>query len=228
MIKKHKLANKPMPFVGGIPQSRVGSIVDYKALNNKALFNSIVTKPITEAGGTKPNMVVFQNFIETINLNAIISGNFAPPSKEGMARFEKLASDLLKMLETREFENHYQNLWHELHMARGATKNLKEKREAEPRAKSITSDLKIKICTHLSRWWYSHTKKKITGTYDNKPGAEPEYYNTQNIRMNPGAFFIQQVFGEYFGDRMNNKQIKDLIVATKKAHTPVKAVIIGD
>ena len=217
MIKKHKLANKPMPFVGGIPQSRVGSIVDYKALNNKALFNTIVTEPIKMAGGTKPNMVVFQNFIETINLTTIIKGNFAPPSKDNLARFEKLSSELLKMLETREFENHYDNLWRELQMARSATQNLKERRAKTPRSKSITSDLKINICTHLSRWWYSHTKKKITGTYDNKPGAEPEYYNTQNIRQNPGAFFIQQVFGEYFGDRMNNKQIKDLITATKKA-----------
>jgi len=199
--------------------------LNYEALDNKALFTSIVAKPISLVDGVKPNHEVFKNYLQSVSLVNIVGKNYQPPSKTGLAKFEKLIDQILKLLDTKEFKNHYDNLHQELMLSGSTTRRLKEEREKAPKTRKITSEQKIRICNWLYRWWLSHTNKKITGTYDNKGPHLGEYYDKQNIKTNPGAFFIQSVFGEYFNDRMNNKQIKDLITETNKVYRP-KAVIL--
>lgn len=197
---------------GDVPQS-----LNYKAIDNKALFKSIVAKPIALAKGEKPNHEVFKHYLETINIFTMTAKGLGPYPTEGkMKEFGTLVDKMKKLLETKEFKRHYEPLYSELVMSEETTRRLIGQRKENPKPKKITPAHKLRMCEELIRWWKSHTFKDITGTYDNKGPHLGEYYDTQNINVNPGAYFIQQVFGEYFGDRMNNRQIKELITETNK------------
>jgi len=187
-----------------------------EAYNSEECFKDYIEKPIVKAGGTAPRFNSFKVYIEAMAMLANTTKYLGPiPTKAQMNKFRDTAQILMDQLDQPEFREHYDKLQIELMLSGQTTRDLVEKRIANPKKKKVTDDLKLKLCDNLRRYWWHHTKTNFTGSFDNKNSDVPGNEDEQNIETNPGAYFVQKVFGVYFQVKLNNRQIRALIEATE-------------
>ena len=95
----------------------------------------------------------------------------------------------------------------------------------------IITDENILICQHLFRMWYKTFKALPTGTYNNSldHGTDREELDIFDYNKNPGGFYIQTAFSEYFAIKLDNKQTKDLIqVTTNGLSLPLEEPVVHE
>jgi hypothetical protein len=113
------------------------------------------------------------------------------------------------------------------------TRNLSARRKTATKTATINTDINRLICENLFKMWCYHQEEKNlpTGTYDNRLDHDldrEEFDRFDNLR-NPGAYYIQSAFREYFDLELDNKQTKDLILATTKSiKLPLSLPIIDE
>ena len=152
------------------------------------------------------------NFIEIYNKYFT-----ALPTKEEL---KTIGNTLQRLRKTFDRHTAYQKQIPSIRNMEMITRSLVARRKTTTKTPTINTDLNRLVCEQLFKAWCmgEEDKKPPTGTYNNRldHGADREELDRFDHKKNPGAYFIQAVFEEYCSLKLDNKQIKDLILATTK------------
>ena len=193
----------------------------YPDHNTKEVYDQVIGKtfPDTDTGKDGPSFEEWSAYINCLGeFIEVYYEYFATlPSKTELNQIRHQMDKLTASLGKHEaFTN---KLLGDLSGIKDVIRTLIARRKyAEGRTPTIVTNINILICTRLFRMWAKTHKALPTGTYNWRldHGADREELDKFDYNKNPGGFYIQTAFSEYFGIKLDNKQTKDLIMAASK------------
>lgn len=194
----------------------------YPDHNTEEVYNQVIGKtfPDTDTGKDGPTFEEWSTYIKKLGqFVEIYQDYFATlPTKTELNQIRHQMDKLTASLYKHEaFEKRMQDLFR----IKSVIRTLIDRRANSGKTPTIATDINILICTRLFQMWYKTFKALPTGTYNNRldHGLDREELDKFDYNKNPGGFYIQTAFSEYFAIKLDNKQTKDLIQITTKGLT---------
>ena len=194
----------------------------YPDHNTEEVYNQVIGKtfPDTDTGKDGPTFEEWSTYIKKLGqFVEIYQDYFATlPTKTELNQIRHQMDKLTASLYKHEaFEKRMQDLFR----IKSVIRTLIDRRANSGKTPTIATDINILICTRLFQMWYKTFKALPTGTYNWRldHGLDREELDKFDYNKNPGGFYIQTAFSEYFAIKLDNKQTKDLIQITTKGLT---------
>ena len=194
----------------------------YPDHNTEEVYNQVIGKtfPDTDTGKDGPTFEEWSTYIKKLGqFVEVYQDYFATlPTKTELNQIRHQMDKLTASLYKHEaFEKRMQDLFR----IKSVIRTLIDRRANSGKTPTIATDINILICTRLFQMWYKTFKALPTGTYNNRldHGLDREELDKFDYNKNPGGFYIQTAFSEYFAIKLDNKQTKDLIQITTKGLT---------
>ena len=191
----------------------------YPDHNTEEVYNQVIGKtfPDTDTGKDGPTFEEWSTYIKKLGqFVEIYQDYFATlPTKTELNQIRHQMDKLTASLYKHEaFEKRMQDLFR----IKSVIRTLIDRRANSGKTPTIATDINIMICTRLFQMWYKTFKALPTGTYNWRldHGLDREELDKFDYNKNPGGFYIQTAFSEYFAIKLDNKQTKDLIQITTK------------
>ena len=204
----------------------------YPDHNTEEVYNQVIGKtfPDTDTGKDGPTFEEWSTYIKKLGqFVEVYQDYFATlPTKTELNQIRHQMDKLTASLYKHEaFEKRMQDLFR----IKSVIRTLIDRRANSGKTPTIATDINIMICTRLFQMWYKTFKALPTGTYNNRldHGSDREELDKFDYNKNPGGFYIQTAFSEYFAIKLDNKQTKDLIqVTTNGLSLPLEEPVVHE
>ena len=204
----------------------------YADHNTEEVYNQVIGKtfPDTETGKDGPDFDEWSSYIKGLGQFLEVYYKYFATLPNG-TELKRIGHQLTKL---KSYLNKFEAFKNEMSLVRDIelrTNHLKARRINTGKTPTIITDENILICQHLFRMWYKTFKALPTGTYNNSldHGTDREELDIFDYNKNPGGFYIQTAFSEYFAIKLDNKQTKDLIqVTTNGLSLPLEEPVVHE